>query len=78
MTYEEIKSMIEEMIKVDRHGDLYGHEAVAEQVAMHIISLEMKIKQQQRQIVDQGWQLNPDRMGGQFTKEELSQQYNEW
>ena len=30
-----------------------------------------EIKTLRRQVSDMGWQLNPDRMGGQFTDEEL-------
>lgn len=28
--------------------------------------------------VDMGWQLNPDRMGGQFTREETERNWDEW
>ena len=27
---------------------------------------------------DMGWQLNPDRMGGQFTREETERNWDEW
>jgi hypothetical protein len=28
--------------------------------------------------VDMGWQLNPDRMGGQFTREEIERNWDGW
>lgn len=31
-----------------------------------------EIKTLRQQVTDMGWQLNPDRMGGQFTDEELN------
>jgi hypothetical protein len=38
---------------------------------------ENDIKQLRDQNTDMGWQLNPDRMGGQFTQEEINRR-DEW
>lgn len=70
MTKEEIMSLIKEDVSVDIYGDLYGHERVAEIIATKFFSMEMEIERLRKANIDMGWQLNPDRMGGQFTEEE--------
>lgn len=41
-----------------------------EQLLGHIIYLRKRISQLEDQVTNMGWKLNPDRMGGQYTKEE--------
>lgn len=44
-TYEAIKLLIEEDVRCDIHGDLYGHERVAENLAEQFDHLENENKQ---------------------------------
>ena len=39
--------------------------------------LQNRIKHLEKANSDMGWQLNPDRMGGQFTQEEINRR-DEW
>lgn len=44
---------------------------------MHkIIELQKKVKQQDERISEYSWTANPDRMGGQFTQEEIDRSRN--
>ena len=82
MTKEEIMKIIEEDVRVDIYGDLYGHDRAAESLAYQFMCLEVEIERLKKANSDMGWRLNPDRMcklstGGQFTQEELNRG-NEW
>ena len=44
-TYEAIMTLIEEEVRCDIHGDLYGHERVAEHLADYIDGYVKRIKQ---------------------------------
>ena len=77
MTKEEIMKLIEEDISTDIYGDLYGHDRVSEHLAIKFIQLESEIERLRKANSDMGWQLNPDRMGGQFSQEEIGRR-NEW
>lgn len=78
MTKEEIMKLIEEDVSVDIYGDLHGHERVAEIIASKFMSLEVEIDRLRKANIDMGWQLNPDRMGGQFTREETERNWDGW
>jgi hypothetical protein len=41
-----------------------------------IEELQRKIKQQDQRLTDYSWAVNPDRMGGQFTQEEIERSRN--
>lgn len=41
-----------------------------EQLLGQIMYLRKRVAQLEDQVSDMSWQLNPDRMGGQFTEEE--------
>lgn len=43
-----------------------------EQLIGRIMHLEEKISRMEKEKVDDSWRSNPDRMGGQFTEEELN------
>ena len=77
MTKEEIMKLIEEDVSIDIYGDLYGHDRAAEHLAIKFITMEAEIERLRKANSDMGWQLNPDRMGGQFSQEEIGRR-NEW
>jgi len=78
MTKEEIMKLIEENMHSDHSGDLYGHDRVAEDLAIQFMRLESEIERLRKANIDMGWQLNPDRMGGQFTREETERNWDGW
>jgi hypothetical protein len=43
-----------------------------------IWNLRDRVAELEKQNIDMGWQLNPDRMGGQFTREEIERNWDEW
>ena len=43
-----------------------------EQLIGEIMYLRSKVAQLEDTVCDMGWRLNPDRMGGQFTDEEIA------
>lgn len=46
---------------------------------MHkIIELQNKIKRQDERLTEYSWTVNPDRMGGQFTQEEIDRSRGGW
>jgi hypothetical protein len=46
-------------------------------LVMLIWKLSDEVKQLREHNTEMGWQLNPDRMGGQFTQEEINRR-DEW
>lgn len=50
----------------DRIADLL------EEAAMYIMHLEQRVGHLEQRVSDQGWQLNPDRMGGAYTEDEIN------
>ena len=73
MTKEEIMNEIQEYVKADIYGDLYGHEDAAEYIASRFIQMKNKMEQLEKRVSDMGWELNPDRSSGQFTQEEIAE-----
>ena len=53
-TFEAIKLLIEEDVRCDIHGDLYGHERVAEHLAERIDALF----KENEELKDNGWTLS--------------------
>lgn len=49
-----------------------------EQLIGRIMHLEEKISRMEKIIDDASWVTNPDRMGGQFTREETERNWNGW
>lgn len=43
-----------------------------EQLIGQIMYLRSKVSRLEETVSDMGWRLNPDRMGGQFTDEEIA------
>lgn len=46
------------------------------QMMHQIIALQKKIKEQDKRISDYSWERNPDRMGGQFSQDEIDRSRN--
>ena len=78
MTKEEIMQLIQEDVKVDIYGDLYGHDRAAESIAFRFDQMQAKIDKLKEQNIDMGWRLNPDRSGGQFSEWETNRRGDEW
>lgn len=76
MNMDEIIELIEEEVRVDVYGDLYGHDKVAEILSERLMSLEVENTRLREQNTEMSWRLDPDRMGGQFTSDEVS--HNGW
>lgn len=56
MDKHDIMRMIEQDVKADIHGDLYGHDRVAEDIAAHIAGLKARIKKLEDQLSEASWQ----------------------
>lgn len=54
-----------------------GVERAAEKIATKFFLMEAEIERLRKANSDMGWRLNPDRMGGQFTQEEINRG-DEW
>ena len=61
-TFEAIKLLIEEDVRCDIHGDLYGHERVAEHLADRIDALvqeneelKARLERAETKLSDAGW-----------------------
>lgn len=73
----EIMKEMEQDIRCDIHGDIYGHERWAEE----IFRLRAELRRAKEQAIEDSWIRNPDRMGGQFTEEEINRgagQFGKW
>lgn len=46
------------------------------QMMHQIIALQKKVKEQDKRISDYSWERNPDRMGGQFSQDEIDRSRN--
>lgn len=55
---------------------IMGVDRAAEKIAIKFFLMETEIERLRKLNSDMGWQLNPDRMGGQFTEEEKNR--NGW
>ena len=49
-----------------------------EQLLGQIMYLRKRVSQLEDQNTEMGWRSNPDRMGGQFTQEEINRRGDEW
>ena len=54
MTKEEIMKIIEEDVRVDIYGDLYGHDRAAESLAYQFMCLEVEIERLKKANSDMG------------------------
>ena len=54
-TFEAIKLLIEEEIRADIYGDLYGHESVAEHLAERIDALVKENEELKSKLAEAGW-----------------------
>lgn len=71
--YGEILADMQDDIRVDIHGDIYGHERYAKELAF----ARAELRHLRAKIADQSWALSPDRSGGQFTDQEISESRGE-
>lgn len=71
MNQEDIEDAIRGDIKTDIYGDLYGVDRLAEWFLYHIEIRDRRIKELEEKISNLSWEVNPDRMGGQFTDQEI-------
>ena len=67
MSIEQIMNEMAQDIRADIHGDIYGHERWAEE----IFRLRQEVKNLREKAIEDSWERNPDRMGGQFTDQEI-------
>ena len=63
----EIMQEMQEDIRCDIHGDIYGHERWAEE----IFRLRAELRRMKEKAIEDSWRRSPDRMGGQFSDEEI-------
>jgi len=49
-----------------------------EELIIIVMDLQDEIERLRKANIDMGWQLNPDRMGGQFTREEIERKWHGW
>ena len=68
-TLQEIMLDMQHSIRCDIHGDIYGHENWAEE----IFRLRAELRRMKEKAIEDSWSRNPDRMGGQFTQEEIDE-----
>ena len=66
-TISEIMKQMEQDIRCDIHGDIYGHEYWAEE----IFRLRAELRRMKEKAIEDSWARNPDRSGGQFNNEEI-------
>lgn len=55
------------MINIDDLDDMTREELLGQ-----IVHLRKRVSQLEKQVTKMGWRDNPDRMGGQFTDEEIN------
>lgn len=48
------------------------------QLIREVVYLRERVAQLENKVTDMGWELNPDRMGGQFTREETERNWDGW
>lgn len=72
-TFEEIMNEMTKDIRCDIYGDIYGHDYWAEE----IFRLRAEIKSLKEKAIEDSWARSPDRMGGQFSQEEIARR-EEW
>lgn len=68
----EIMKEMEQDIRCDIHGDIYGHERWAEE----IFRLRAELRRAKEQAIEDSWIRNPDRSGGAFTQDEIDRSRN--
>ena len=66
-TINEIMLDMQHSIRCDIHGDIYGHEYWAEE----IFRLRAELRRMKEKAIEDSWARSPDRMGGQFSDEEI-------
>lgn len=71
MSIENIMKEMAEDIRADIHGDIYGHDRWAEE----IFRLRTELRRAKEEAIEDSWIRNPDRMGGQFTDQEIHDSY---
>ena len=70
-----LKDLSDKMLAIEDKGDILDHNSLNYYV---LISRAVEeISRLRKANSDMGWELNPDRMGGQFTEEEINRR-GEW
>lgn len=64
----EIMKEMEQDIRCDTHGDIYGHERWAEE----IFRLRAELRRMKEKAIEDSWARNPDRSGGQYSDAEIA------
>ena len=64
----EIMKEMEQDIRCDIHGDIYGHERWAEE----IFRLRAELRRNREKAIEDSWARNPDRSGGQYSDAEIA------
>lgn len=72
MTYNEVVALINDNMYADHSGSLHGTEVVAQKIFICITRLQWELDELKKEILDMRMSTFEDRMGGQFTSEELS------
>ncbi len=67
-TISEIMKQMEQDIRCDIHGDIYGHERWAEE----IFRLRAELRRMKEKAIEDSWARNPDRSGGQYSDAEIA------
>lgn len=78
MTKEELIELLRGNLWAANDQDIMGIDSAAEKIAIKFFLMEMEIERLRKANSDMGWQLNPDRMGGQFTREETERNWDGW
>lgn len=73
-TINKIMLDMQNSIRCDIHGDIYGHEYWAEE----IFRLRAELRRMKEKAIEDSWARNPDRSGGQFTQEEINHSRDGW
>ncbi len=78
MTKEKLIELLRGNLWAANDEDIMGIDRAAEKIAIKFFSMEMEIERLRKENSDMGWKLNPDRMGGQFTREEIERNWDGW
>ena len=67
------KNLREKADRLESHPTINLHEVV-----LLLRQAANKIDEQEKRLIDYSWKVNPDRMGGQFSDEEINRKWDEW
>lgn len=67
MSIEQIMNEMSQDVRTDIYGDIHGLYSWAEE----IFRLRQEVKNLREKAIEDSWKLYPDRIGGQFTDQEI-------